>query len=286
MNDTLGQKFSKRGSNITFFAVVFAILFFGSSSVVVFFIEGIEEGIPTIVNIFLAALAFWYSVETWLLRKEASNQLNLLEEQGELFKIQSFESTFFQLLQLHLKVSDNLRYDKEGTTYFGRVCFAKFYVDLKGNYSEVFLNLPPQESLTKEQALEIEKVLIDKAFATFYTTENRDRLGHYFRNFYHLIQFVHSAKDIIDKQSYVNLLRAQLSSHEEMLIFYHAQFYSHHYKIALTGNKENEKFKMMLKEYNLLEGISLDMFLDVSVHVEQQRYDTKHFSIYACEFLK
>jgi len=286
MNDKNWWKSFGKEPSITLLTLVFSILFFGVSGIALFSIQEIEQIIPIVVNTLLAVLAFWYTLETRLMRKEANNQLVLLQEQGELFKIQSFESTFFQLLQLHLKIADNLRYVRKDITYLGRTCFSEFYAELTERYVEVFLNSQSTPyPVDKAQALEIEKGLIDKAFEKFYRAENRDRLGHYFRNLYHLIQFIHTAEEIVDKQKYANLIRAQLSSHEEMLIFYHAQFYSHHYKIALSGNREYERYRTLLKTYNLLEGVVLDMFLDASAQVEQ-RSDTKHFSIYAGNFIK
>lgn len=286
MCDKSWWRFFKKNPQFIFLTFVFLALFLSISSIILLFIQEVDQVIPIIINTLLAILAFWYTLETHFLRKEANNQLMLLKEQGELFRIQSFESTFFQLLQLHLKIADNLRYDRNNTTYVGRACFAEFYAELKEHYLTVFLDDSTlKNAVDKAQALETEKHLIDKAFEKFYRTENRDRLGHYFRNFYHLIEFIHVSDETLNKQKYANLVRAQLSSHEEMLIFYHAQFYSHHYKIVLSGNAEHKKYKTLLKTYNLLEGVVLDMFLDASTQAEQ-RVDTKHFSIYACHFLK
>lgn len=272
--------FQSKELKITFIIALLSTLFIVIGGVTLFHIRSVEQIVPIFVNALLAILAFWYTLETRLMRKEANNQLHLLREQGELFKIQSFESTFFQLLQLHLKIADNLRYDRDDVNYLGRACFAEFYVELKEYYFEAFLD---SQTSNRTIDLEMEKSLIDKAFEKFYHTENRERLGHYFRNFYHLIQFVHTAEEIADKQKYANLIRAQLSPHEEMLLFYHAQFYSHHYKMALSGNRTHEKYKTLLRTYNLLEGIVLNTFLDAQV---AQRSDTKHFSIYACDFLR
>jgi len=283
MCDKSWWQFFKKNPQFIFLTFIFLVLFLSVSSIVLFFIREVDQVITIIINVLLAILAFWYTLEARLLRKEANNQLILLREQGELFKIQSFESTFFQL---HLKIADNLRYDRNNIAYVGRACFAEFYAELKEHYLTVFINdSSSKDAIDKAQALETERQLIDKAFEKFYRAENRDRLGHYFRNFYHLIEFIHVAEEVLDKQKYANLVRAQLSSHEEMLIFYHAQFYSHHYKFVLSGNAEYKKYKMLLKTYSLLEGVILDMFLDASTQSEQ-RVDTKHFSIYACHFLK
>ncbi|OQW92241.1 MAG: hypothetical protein BWK79_15065, partial [Beggiatoa sp. IS2] len=122
------------------------------------------------------------------------------------------------------------------------------------------------------------------AFQNFYRAENRERLGHYFRNLFNLIKFV-DGHWIGDKRRYMNLVRAQFSAHEEMIIFYDAQFYSHFYKMALGNNVKNQRFKNLIKEYHLLKDIVVNLFLDMSAS-ENQRFDNKHFSIYINEFMK
>lgn len=47
------------------------------------------------------------------------------------------------------------------------------------------------------------------------------RLGHYFRNFYQAVQFIHSNKYLthIEKYEYIKVLRAQLSTYEQIIFF-------------------------------------------------------------------
>lgn len=48
------------------------------------------------------------------------------------------------------------------------------------------------------------------------------RLGHYYRNLFQIVKFVVSQPDtvIVDKKEYLKTLRAQLSSHEQLLLYY------------------------------------------------------------------
>ncbi len=247
--------------------IAFSTFFVVMSILLSVFIPKAEEIIPVTINILLAVAAFWYTLET-----------------HKLFATQSFENTFFELLQLHLKIADSLRYDQDDKVHIGRSCFTAFYIELKEHYEVAFAEAKPSHFSSKEEALEFEKNLIDKAFQNFYQDENRERLGHYFRNLFNLIKFVDNHW-MGDKQRYMNLIRAQFSAHEEMIIFYDAQFYSHCYKIALGNHVKNQRFKNLIKEYHLLKDIAVNLFFDMASS-EKQRFDNKHFSIYINEFMK
>lgn len=268
-------------TNITKILVIFSYASLAALGIAsLLLIPTAEESIPVVVNVLLAIMALWYTIEAQLLRKSADSQLRLLEKQGRLFEVQNFESTFFQLLELHLNIADNLRYDKGETVYVGRACFAAFYAELKACYEQAFADAYALKvSDDKEAALEFEKNLIDTAYQAFYKAGNRERLGHYFRNLYNLIKFVDSREEITDKKKYMNLIRAQFSAHEEMLIFYDAQFYSHCFRTALDN--KSHRLKNFIRQHELLKDVTADLFFDFSC-----RYDTKHFALYASEFLR
>ncbi|OQW94567.1 MAG: hypothetical protein BWK79_05470 [Beggiatoa sp. IS2] len=277
MENNSKQQFFKIPTTILIILSYLSFVTLGITSL--FFIPKMEEVIPVIVNILLAIMAFWYTLEAQLLRKSADEQLRLLEKQGRLFEIQNFESTFFQLLELHLKIADNLRYDKGNAVYVGRACFAAFYAELKACYEIAFTEARPLDVSNKEAALEFEKNLIDTAFQSFYKAGNRERLGHYFRNLYNLIKFVDGREEITDKKKYMNLIRAQFSAHEEMLIFYDAQFHSHCFRTALDN--KSHRLKNLIRKHELLKDVAAELFFDFSF-----RYETKHFALYASEFLR
>lgn len=80
-------------------------------------------------------------------------------------------------------------------------------------------------------------------------------MGHYFRNLYHIVKFVDKA-NISNKREYTNILRAQLSTGELLLLYFNC--------LSRYGN---EKFKPLVEKYSLLKTIADDD--------ELLRYDCK-----------
>ena len=105
-----------------------------------------------------------------------------------------------------------------------------------------------------------EELLEDEsAYASIYLEhyeKAQTDFGHYFRNLYRMIKMVHlndffydiesvSEKDKFEiKYKYISIIRAQLSNHELIWIFYN----------CITENGY-EKFKPLIEEYSLFKNI-------------------------------
>jgi hypothetical protein len=73
----------------------------------------------------------------------------------------------------------------------------------------------------------------------------QSELGHYFRNPYHIVRFVHESDvDVKLRPNYMKLVRAQLSSAELFLLFYNG--------LSVYGRK---KVWPLIVEYSLLEQV-------------------------------
>jgi len=171
------------------------------------------------VSAFFSALAFAGVIFTlFIQRKELKLQRKDLE-------LQRFENIFFQLLKTHSDIVNaiDLR-KKKGGMITGRDCFKNFLNKLEeaiGNHCHT---------------ASIEKTLT--AYDCVFNKHQND-LGHYFRNLYQIIKYVDKS-DIEDKKTYTNFVRAQLSSHELVLIFYNC--------LSQYGK---EKFKPLVEKYAL-----------------------------------
>ncbi|GAA5445406.1 hypothetical protein Misp06_03609 [Microbulbifer sp. NBRC 101763] len=66
--------------------------------------------------------------------------------------------------------------------------------------------------------------------------------GHYFRSLYNIFKFIDSSKTK-DKKFYTNIIRAQLSGQELLILFYNCIYL------------ENNKFKPLIEKYALLKHI-------------------------------
>jgi hypothetical protein len=185
---------------------------------------------PTFSFLALLALLGTFALQVRELRisaKELKNSADALVKQNEALRVQNFEASFFQLLRLHNDIVSSIDLvSGVGVVTKGRDCF------------RVFLN-------RLQSRLEAEGADGNfEAFLTYYDLfyiEHQHEIGHYFRLMYNIIKLV-SHTDGIDKRFYTNLVRAQLSSAELMLLFYNG--------LSSWGN---EKFKPMIEEFALLK---------------------------------
>lgn len=163
--------------------------------------------------------------------------------------VQAFETSFFNLINLHNSIVEGLRFDPtilvpnahqkeevkkanaqsaEGRQVFGAVLTA--------------MNLGHERQKTPQQV--------------YQEIQGRHNyvLGHYFRNLYQIIKLVdrhrNSAADgKRDVGFYRSIIRAQLSSNELLLLFYNCQ----------KGKMDSDKFLALVKEYEMLEHLPLEM---------------------------
>lgn len=162
--------------------------------------------------------------------------------QQENLKRQAFESHFFKLLALHNSIVGDLRMLAGKDEFTGRNVF--FFLGKKLN--EVFratLFTQPNGTTedTEDGAIEIYELVFGA---------HPNVLGHYFRNFYHIIKFVDES-DVVDKKRYTSIARAQLSSSEHILLFYN----------GLSGYGK-VRFKRLIEEYALLENMGPDILVN------------------------
>jgi len=178
-------------------------------------------------------------------REELEGQKLQLEAQNRTFRQQTFDNAFFQMLSLHHQIVNSIDLREASADAdamaTGRDCFVRFYDDLK--------KLLETDSRFSSVGATRENVVI--AYGELYNRIQPD-VGHYFRNLYNIVKFV-DRSDVEDQRVYTNLVRAQLSSHELLLLFYN----------CLT-HLGDEKFKPLVEQYALLKNMPDEDLLDVS----------------------
>jgi hypothetical protein len=170
-------------------------------------------------------------------RIELKGQKEQLIEQNNTLKLQKFENTFFQLLKNHNDIvnSIDLRIQRSGRiTAQGRDCFKSFYERIKGKIKKNDL----RDSIN--------------AYMDYYKEQQSD-LGHYYRNMYQILKFIKESDFIDNAKRYSNILRAQLSSFELVLLFYNC-----------LGPYGKVKFKPLIEEFAFLKNINVDLLFDKS----------------------
>ncbi|MBN9219299.1 MAG: putative phage abortive infection protein [Mesorhizobium sp.] len=188
--------------------------------------------------------------ELRLTRDEFARSANALETQIQSTDRQNFESTFFQMLNLHNSIVNamDLRNKEGGQTSTGRDCFKTFFVYFERMYHN---NMEPNDG---------DK--ISSAYKEFMDSYKQD-IGHYFRYLYNVVRFVDESP-VVDKQRYMRLLRAQLSDYELLLMFYSCQtpigkrFGQYVVRYALLDNVPRDKLLVIFHENLLPAAAALD----------------------------
>lgn len=163
-----------------------------------------------------------------------------LKETRELFSHTRFEVTFFNLINLHheriraLEVYQNIGPNIQGRSCFNYIYY-KSFVLLYGSGEDIYEHLSPLER-------------VQTYYHQLYSIYESD-LSYYFRNLYHLFHFVDS-DSIHPKWPYIELLRAQLSSPELLLLFYHA-----------LSPHDHGKLKPLVEKYHLLANLPIGSLL-------------------------
>ncbi len=187
--------------------------------------------------------------ELELTRLELQGQKEQLEAQNRTLRKQNFEATFFQLLRLQNEITNSIDLQFSGNRVLkGRDCFQFFYDNLKKLWSQ---NLAQHGS-------EDETERIRRTYHTFFEA-NQAEVGHYFRSLYNIVKLVDQS-ELEDKRLYTNLVRAQLSSLELILLFYNC-----------LSDLGREKFKPLIEEYALLKTVPRKRLLNPPDHL--QLYD-------------
>ncbi len=170
--------------------------------------------------------------ELELTRAELHGQKEQMQAQNATLKKQNFENTFFELLRLQSEITNSIDIRDGGEILNGRDCFERFYSRLMQ-----FINHARDKGKK-----DFDVGLLNMAYGNFYEANESD-IGHYFRTLYNVIQFVHEG-DVDDKRLYTNLVRAQLSTFELVLLFYHC--------LTSFGNQE---FKALVEQYGLIQNV-------------------------------
>jgi len=151
--------------------------------------------------------------------EELRGQKEQLELQYKTMKIQNFEASFFNLLEMFNKVGDII--DRK-----------RFYAI----WHQLFPNLKKEGNVDKNEY----SGLYEK---NYYHRINKTHIDFFFRNFFSIIKFIDNS-EIENKDSYIEIILAQLSTEEIFIMFMH---------FTLIENKE---WIALIEKYHLFRNIS------------------------------
>ncbi len=185
---------------------------------------------------------------------ELRNSSQALKDQNNTLVQQNFERVFFEMLSFQDEIVRSIdiettNSDGEDIVYTGRDSFKFIFSTYKNIY----------ESNDEQFETELEK--IRNAYDSFYENYEAE-LGHYFRYLYNIIKFVDNG-DVFesDKRFFANLVRAQLSSYELLVLFY-----------SCLSDYGNEKFAPLLSKYALLKHLPVSLLIDESHYSEYPNF--------------
>lgn len=204
--------------------------------------------------------------ELELQRHEIIEQTEQSKRQNEMIEVQTFESTFFNLLSLHTEIVETIElevrdYENESEEaakkYTGRDCFVEYYQIFKKVFNFSFEKVTP-EDFTPDSM----KLLVEYSFRVFFE-EHQANLGHYFRTLFTLFNFIDQS-NLKNKEFYISLSLSQLSNYELVLLYFHGL------------SDKNKAFKPIIEKYSLLYQVPEDELVDITRDI----YDEKAFGIY------
>jgi hypothetical protein len=205
----------------------------------------------------LALVGVFYSNQ--LQRKQNS------ENEKEIIKLERdrilsrFETTFFNLLENHSRIIEAMDlkksisiYDKDGVEMYDIKGVKIMYKIIIATKRDCFrtMRIKLFKKLNKEKKTIYEVNTAYDFVQNYYKLD----LHHYFRFIYHILKFI--KKSDIDeelKYKYSSILRATLSAHELVFIFYNG---IHEFGIT--------HFKPLIEEYSFLKNLDVSLLLHLN----------------------
>jgi hypothetical protein len=187
------------------------------------------EYVGGVVGPLFSLLAF-VGVLLTIANQNKENQKNEIET-----KKQATENRIIKQIEFHHTICNNVSipFNIERTKFKrGRLAFEFLYEKHLKTYYKEADRQNPQLS---------EKQKIDIAFSKLYSKEGK-QFGFYFRNLYYLIKYIEES-EFIDKEHFVRLIRAQLSTSEIQMLMYNCLF------------DKGAGFKSFVERFALLNGI-------------------------------
>lgn len=233
------------------------------------YLQGTTGSLWALAGFFVVFLAFLIqTIQFSEQRKQFKIQLDSMNRQN-------FESSFFQMLNLHNEITMSMKHmEGDDVKATGRDCFKKWYQDFRQYcYQSMFFEEKDgTESLAQPIKTGVEN------YESYYYKIKQDSLGHYFRNLYRIIKFVHEAdalknpdnpdekSEYKNRRNYTSLVRATLSQYELAMLFYNC-----------ASELGEEKFKPLVEEYGLLKNFNTDDLRDEEKKMKNDLFLPKAF---------
>lgn len=210
---------------------------------------------PLLAFLSLIALLTTIKIQTYELsetRKEIRESSRALKEQSESSKIQTFENTFFKMIDVHTSIVLNISIKRFETYKFQD---EKLIVKFIDEFIEIEKNIDTQDRDAIKQLHNICKVYTD---LTIFDKENKyekfydyyeDKISIYYGFIYQVLEFIKDEEEKnteFNSKKYVYLFRSLFTKSELTLLAYHC--------ISKIGRK---KFKALIEHFEFFEHLPI-----------------------------
>ena len=180
-------------------------------------------------------------------QKLIEQQEKELKQQNITLQRQSFENTFFQMIELYNKIADNFEYGSRT----GVRAAAGFYELLKSRYTDS----------VRAEGLQVDDItkctILKKTYKNWYASME-PYVGPYFKMLESIFEFIYESQ-IENKDFYFKVMVSNLSSAELSLLFYH-----------VTYSGDQDKMQKYICGYNVFESFDMNSFKFICHSNDQQ----------------
>lgn len=254
--------FDDSNANDTLFKMLHMMMVAGISLMIFFFIfnlfgDGEKLGpfgdfLGGVLNPIFTLMTFFGVIVTIALQKiELKAAREEYTKSANALSTQAIENTFFNMLSLHHKIVEKLNTDVNH--FSGTIAFLEDESKINtlslisGNLCHGVDVFSRVLAILKQGGSEIATINSYR----FIQENHNVILGHYFRNLYQIMKFIHENDNIddIEKRKYMSILRAQLST-DELAVLY----------VNCTSDMvDNGEFRSLLVNYQMLEHMKLEL---------------------------
>ena len=195
-----------------------------------------------------SALGFCGVLWTLKLQREATRKIEMDSlKRDESEKLRDFENSFFNMLSILQTLIKDMRVENASGRKLaeGRHVFLYFYKRFK---KEVRLKNGRRLDFNTQDYSDVQQasLLMSNEYRFFFKNRAQN-LSHYFRYVYNMFKIIHESELCnVDKKKYANILRAQLSNYELLMLFYNANFV------------HGKKFILYVNSYAIMDNLPVE----------------------------
>lgn len=257
---------------------------FQNSSMIGDFIGGVVGSLWSLAGVLLFYIALTFQTkeiknqeaQIALQREELKNQIIELKETRDVFLLQNFENTFFNLLKNQRELVNNIECEIILGGLKQKIVGAKFF-ELSGSVLRKTYDfyLPDdRRRCSMEDLAYVNDIYFSRKYIyemaelirpaqndelrirhcyDLYLKRFSENINHYFRHLYSILKFIKQHEKDIEKyrapEEYSRILRSQMTLAELFLTFYNGLYFP--------------KMKLLLEEYDIVKNFYVDDLLNI-----------------------